>query len=127
MKAESDNSQPNLKTLRERADLTQPQLSQRLGVGIRIIGDWESGRKTPRLDNAIALARELGISLKTLAMAMRIEVEDIPDDGLSLAQLKAVCRQLGIERIEELPDNFTLLLLPRQVDSERKPLLDMED
>ncbi len=87
---------------------------------------------------AIALARELGISLKTLAMAMRIEVEDIPDDGLSLAQLKAVCRkvcgmeasipralrQLGIERIEELPDNFKLLLLPRPVDSGSKPSLD---
>ncbi|MDF5716648.1 MAG: hypothetical protein PUP93_22950 [Rhizonema sp. NSF051] len=39
-------------------------------------------------DNAIALARELGISLKNLATAMRIDIEDIPDDGLSLAQGK---------------------------------------
>ena len=74
--------------------------------------------------NAIALARELGISLKTLALSMRIEVEDIPDDGLSLAELKTVCRQLGIERIEELPDNFTQLLLPRSADSGHKPLSD---
>jgi len=61
----SNDEQPSLKTLRESADLTQPELSQKLGVGIRIIGDWENGKKTPRLDNAIALARELGVSLKT--------------------------------------------------------------
>ncbi|MFN6499792.1 MAG: helix-turn-helix domain-containing protein [Nostoc sp. DedQUE01] len=71
---------PTLKTLRESADLTQPQLSQRMGVGIRIIGDWESGKKIPRFDNAVALARELGVSLKTLAKAFRIDVEGIPDD-----------------------------------------------
>ncbi len=71
---------PTLKTLREGADLTQPQLSQRMGVGIRIIGDWESGKKIPRFDNAVALARELGVSLKTLAKAFRIDVEGIPDD-----------------------------------------------
>ena len=31
-------------------------------------------------DNAIALARELGVSLKTLAKAMKLDVTDIPDD-----------------------------------------------
>lgn len=75
-------SQPTLKTLRESANLTQPELSHRIGVGLRIIGDWESGRKIPRFDNAVALARELGVSLKFLAQAMRIEVEGVPDDEL---------------------------------------------
>lgn len=74
--------QPTLKTLRERVNLTQPELSNRIGVGIRIIGDWESGRKIPRFDNAIALARELGVSLKVLARAMQINVEGVPDDEL---------------------------------------------
>ena len=116
MNAESNDEQPDLKMLRERAGLTQPQLSQKLGVGIRIIGDWESGRKTPRLDNALALARELGVSLKTLASSMRMDVEDMPDDGLSLAQLKVVCHQLGIERIDQLPDDFKLLKRSRPPD-----------
>jgi transcriptional regulator with XRE-family HTH domain len=80
MSTESQHEQPNLKTLRESADLTQPQLSQKLGVGIRIIGDWESGRKIPRFDNAIALARELGVSLKILAKAFRLDTEGVPDD-----------------------------------------------
>jgi transcriptional regulator with XRE-family HTH domain len=75
-------SQPTLKKLRERANLTQPELSDRIGVGIRIISDWESGRKLPRFDNAVALARELGVSLKVLAQAMQIDIEGVQDDEL---------------------------------------------
>jgi transcriptional regulator with XRE-family HTH domain len=83
MTAENQSErQPTLKTLRERANLTQPELSNRIGVGIRIISDWESGRKVPRFDNAVALARELGVSLKVLAKAMQINVEGVPDDSL---------------------------------------------
>lgn len=83
MTAENQSKrQPTLKILRESANLTQPELSNRIGVGIRIIGDWESGRKLPRFDNAVALARELGVSLKVLAQAMQINVEGVPDDEL---------------------------------------------
>ncbi|BAU65671.1 hypothetical protein STA3757_30600 [Stanieria sp. NIES-3757] len=69
-----------LKTLREAAGLTQPELSQKLHCGIRIISHWENGTKIPRFDNAIALARELNVSLKTLAQAIGLDVSDIPDD-----------------------------------------------
>lgn len=75
-----NQEQPTLKTLRESKELTQPELSRRLNVGIRIIGHWESGTKLPRFDNAIALARELGVSLKTLAKAMQMDVTGVPDD-----------------------------------------------
>lgn len=74
------NQEITLKTLREAAELTQPELSRRMNVGIRIIGYWESGAKVPTFDRAIALARELGVSLKTLAKSMRLDVEGIPDD-----------------------------------------------
>ncbi|MBN3959241.1 helix-turn-helix transcriptional regulator [Nostoc sp. NMS8] len=109
MNSELENEPPTLKTLRESADLTQPQLSQRLGVGIRIIGDWESGRKMPRFDNAIALARELGASLKELARSMRMDVSSIADDGISLAQLKTLCRELNITEVNDLPDDWRQL------------------
>lgn len=113
MNSELENEPPTLKTLRESADLTQPQLSQRLGVGIRIIGDWESGRKMPRFDNAIALARELGASLKELARSMRMDVSSIADDGISLAQLKTLCRELNITEVNDLPDDWRQLKRPR--------------
>ena len=77
---EDNSNQPTLKTLRESASLTQPELSRRMNVGIRIIGDWERGEALPRFDRAVSLARELGVSLKTLAKSMRIDVAGIPDE-----------------------------------------------
>jgi len=75
-----DQETITLKNLRESANLTQPELSRRMGVGIRIIGDWERGESIPRFDRAIALARELGVPLKTLARCMGLDVAQIPDD-----------------------------------------------
>lgn len=106
MSSDSFDRQTNLKGLREGASLTQPELSQRLGLGTRIINDWEAGRKTPRFDNAISIAKVLKVSLKTLARSMKLDVSDIPDDGYSLSQLKAICKELGIENIDDLPNDW---------------------
>ena len=83
----SDRSETNsagitLKTLREGRGITQGELGSKLGLSYRAIAEWESGRKLPRFDNAVALARELGVSLKVLATAMQINVEGVPDDEL---------------------------------------------
>lgn len=77
---DAGNEEITLKSLREAAELTQPELSRRMNVGIRIIGYWESGDKVPSFDRAIALAKELGVSLKTLAKSMQLDVSGLPDD-----------------------------------------------
>ncbi|MBD2411178.1 transcriptional regulator [Nostoc calcicola FACHB-389] len=77
---EKYGTEPNLKSLRESLELSQEQLGRRINLSYRTIAEWESGRKIPRFDNAVALARELGVSMKTLAKAFRIDVEGIPDD-----------------------------------------------
>lgn len=83
----SDRSETNsagitLKTLREGRGITQGELGSKLGLSYRAIAEWESGRKLPRFDNAVALARELGVSLKVLAQAMQINIEGVQDDEL---------------------------------------------
>ena len=80
MNQENNSNKNILKSLREAKGLTQPQLSFRMGCGIRSISDWENGHKIPRFDNALALARELGVSLKDLAIAMDLDVSGISDD-----------------------------------------------
>lgn len=69
-----------LRLLRERAELTQFQLRQRIGVSERRLSDWENGKALPSLENAVALARTLQVSLKQLCMALKIDVTGIPDD-----------------------------------------------
>lgn len=71
---------PTLKLLRERLEISQEELARRVDLSFRTIGDWENGRKMPRFDNAISIARELGVSLKTLAKSMGLDVSGIPDD-----------------------------------------------
>ncbi|WP_009631034.1 helix-turn-helix transcriptional regulator [Synechocystis sp. PCC 7509] len=80
MNTENSQDEPTLKTLRESAGLTQPELSRRINAGIRTIGDWERGVYSPSFDRAIALARELGVSLKTLAKSMKMDVSGVPDE-----------------------------------------------
>ena len=117
MRAEIENSENQLeveplKSLREAAGLTQPELSQRIKVGIRIIGHWEKRTKIPRFDNAIALSRELRVSLKTLARSIGLDSSAVPDDTptLTLEELKTICRELGIDRVEDLPSDWSELM-----------------
>lgn len=80
MSAEPTEQELTLKSLRNNLDISQEQLARRLNLSFRTIGEWEGGKKVPRFDNALALARELGVSLKTLAKVMKLDIEGIPDD-----------------------------------------------
>lgn len=75
-----DKEHETLKDLMERAGLTEPQLSQRIGVSLRIINHWKMRRKIPRLDNALSLAKELNVPLKVLAKSLGFDVSGIPGD-----------------------------------------------
>lgn len=88
MKVDPAEKEQTLKSLRNQLDISQEELARRLNLSFRTIGEWEGGRKVPRFDNAIALARELGVSLKTLASAMQLNVEGVPDD-LVASQFRA--------------------------------------
>jgi len=105
----SERQEPEtLKALRQTLDLTQEELSRRLNLSFRTVGDWETGKKVPRFDNAITLSKELGVSLKTLAAAMGINADGVPSD-YRLIDLKALAAELGIERVEDLPESYEIL------------------
>ncbi|MEQ8998124.1 MAG: helix-turn-helix transcriptional regulator [Coleofasciculus sp. B1-GNL1-01] len=71
-----------LRRIRESAKLTRSELGRRIGVSERQIYDWENGIKLPRIDRAVALARELGVSLQTVCGAMGLDVTGVPDETL---------------------------------------------
>jgi transcriptional regulator with XRE-family HTH domain len=69
-----------LRSYRESLDLSREELSRRLELSARTIEDWERGRKLPRLDNAVLLAKELGLSMKELCRSMSLDVSSLQDD-----------------------------------------------
>ena len=58
-----------LKETRERAGLTQKELSERSGVNIRTIQDYEQGRKL--------INKAQGLSLYRLANALNVTIEEL--------------------------------------------------
>jgi transcriptional regulator with XRE-family HTH domain len=70
-----------LKELIARANITQRELAKRTGLSERTINEWVARKYIPRLDNALILCRELGISLKTLSVSIGLDTAGIPDDS----------------------------------------------
>lgn len=58
-----------LKEARERAELTQKELSERSGVNIRTIQDYEQGRKS--------INKAQGLSLYRLATTLNVTIEEL--------------------------------------------------
>ena len=110
MNPDTNDQEITLKGLIEQAGITQRQLSKDSGIAEVTINSWVAGKYSPRLDNATLVAKTLGVSLKCLARSMGIDTKGVPDD-LNFIELKRLCRKLGIERIDELPDNCNGLKL----------------
>lgn len=71
---------PTLRSYRDSLNISREELSKRLDISARTIEDWERGRKLPRLDNALLLAKELGLSMKQLCRSMSLDVSNLQDD-----------------------------------------------
>jgi transcriptional regulator with XRE-family HTH domain len=82
MKA-SHESVPALKELIEQAKISQRELSKRTGIAEVTINSWVAKKKIPRLDNALILCRELGVSVKTLSASIGLDIAGIPDDSIA--------------------------------------------
>lgn len=103
-----DDPETTLKGLIEQAGTNQRQLSRDSGVAEVTINSWVAGKYSPKLDSATLVAKALGVSLKSLAKSMRIDVTGLPDD-YTLLDLKLIASELGIERIEDLPEDYRML------------------
>ena len=96
-----------LKGLIEQAGTNQRQLSRDSGIAEVTINSWVAG-KMPRLDNAALVAAQLRVSLRTLAKSLQIDTSLIPGD-YDLIDLKKLAAELGIERVEDLPEDYQIL------------------
>jgi transcriptional regulator with XRE-family HTH domain len=79
--SETQSQGLKLKDLLARAEITQKELAKRMEVSYSLVGFYIAGKKTPGFDKAVAMSRELGVSLKTLAQSMGINTAGIPDDS----------------------------------------------
>jgi transcriptional regulator with XRE-family HTH domain len=69
-----------LSKLLKASGLTQKQLSERIGCAQSLVSAYCNGKTDPTFDKAIAIARILDVSLKTLAKSFGHDVRGVPDD-----------------------------------------------
>ena len=60
-----------LKNLRERNNLTQDQMAERINVTRQAVSRWETGQTQPNPEMLKVLSREFGVSINTLLGAPR--------------------------------------------------------
>ena len=80
MKNKALPNNPTMKNLREWRGLSQKDLAKGTNSSRQLISLYETNQRTPGADKFIAIARELNVSLKTLARSLGISCEGIPDD-----------------------------------------------
>ena len=77
MEKEGLNLGERLKICRSRADLTQEQLAQRIGVTRGAVAMWEASTTAPKITNIIKIAEITNSSLGWLMNEQQLELKDI--------------------------------------------------
>lgn len=80
MKHKSNKDKLPVRVFREELGITRVELGRRIGISERSLADIESGNSIPKVETLVALARELGKSLKIMVQAVGIDTSGIPDD-----------------------------------------------
>ncbi len=97
----------NISKLRRKKSLTQEQLAEKTGLGLATIQRYEAGQRWPRAENAMLLAKALGVSEN------KIFIKDT--DSEQMASLELLSREVDrlnkeIKRLkmqtESIPDEF---------------------
>lgn len=89
------NFSENLKKIRKERKLSQTELAKKLSVAQSTVGMWESGKRTPKLDELHRLARALKITVNRLLGGVpgekRVDIvkDEIYIDGERVSDLEA--------------------------------------
>jgi len=66
-----------VKEKRRLANLTQPELSEKAGVGLRFVRELEQGKKTLRLDKVNQVLKLFGYEVGVVPSIRNIQPEDL--------------------------------------------------
>jgi transcriptional regulator with XRE-family HTH domain len=95
---------------RESANLTDQQLSRRLGVMIKTVRNWETDRSEPRGNKLSMLSGVLGVSYNWLVTGVEDNIEN-------LEETKAL--QVKMDRLINLHEQSSALIFEIQSDLHR--------
>lgn len=96
----------NLKYLREKNNLSQSKLAEKIGVNQTTIARWEDDNRIPTIYNAVDIANALNVPLPhLLGIDLRIdnsEIVDISSDTIQIPVLGTIKAGIAIEAQENI-------------------------
>jgi len=104
-----------LKTLRKKAQLTQVDVAEKLGISQPAYASWERGVKKPTQENLVKIAKLFNVSVDTL-------VSNDKTDDIDLSEVELLFRTTSDGMSNEEKEVFKQELL--QFMKERKKLFD---
>ena len=97
----------NISKLREKYNITQEQLAEKLGVSRQSVQKWENGASMPEIDKIIAIAKRFNLSVDSLLLDSNARVmEELKYDKLVQPDFdkmhiwNAYSKQLGVEYLQ---------------------------
>jgi CheY-like chemotaxis protein/DNA-binding XRE family transcriptional regulator len=124
----------NIKKVREEKGLSQQELAAKLKVAQSTIGMWESGKRTPKIDELNRMARVLDITIARLldqGRDRRVEVikNEIYIDGEKVSELDATDVEGIVDYINAVKKKTGKLpqIPPDKMKAEAKKILIIDD
>lgn len=96
----------NLRYLRKRADMTQPELAQKLGTSRSTISMYELGSREPNFETLEAIADIFNVDMNTLTGNETKNESPLPAIGTELSNAKRII----VEKILQMSDEQAELL-----------------
>ncbi|WP_073687224.1 helix-turn-helix domain-containing protein [Streptococcus salivarius] len=109
------NFSERLKELRKKANLTQVEVAEKLGISQPAYASWERGVKKPTQENLVKIAKLFNASIDTL-------VSNDKTDGIDLSEVELLFRTTSDGMSNEEKEVFKQELL--QFMKERKKLFE---
>ena len=69
-------------SLRKAADMTQPELADRLGISFQAVSNWERGMSMPDISNLPELAEIFGVSIDELLGRESKFIKTVAESGV---------------------------------------------
>lgn len=94
----------NLRSVRNKSGMTQPELAKKLGVTVQAISNWEAGRAQPSVKNSKQIAEIFGIPVDALISentdASKLEIiRVVADDEAEVPVYGSIAAGVPIEMV----------------------------
>lgn len=97
------NMSSTVRDLRKQQGFSLDALARQLGVSVKAVQHWESGRSAPTKANRQRLAKALNVSPKELALTLERERQIYREREANLTQLADRVSISNVEQEEEVP------------------------